>query len=68
VAVTGGAQRDVGDALEMVRRRGGLVRAWVVEPGARRAPRQFAGRAQGAYEQFMDLDGPVQHVGTEWPL
>jgi uncharacterized protein (DUF58 family) len=68
VAVTGGAQKDVIDALEMVRRRGGLVRAWVVEPGARRAPRQFAGRAQGAYEQFMDLDGPVQHVGTEWPL
>jgi hypothetical protein len=76
VAVTWGDQKDVQmavqkdviDALETVRRRGGLVRAWVVEPGARRAPRQFAGRAQGALEQFIDLDGPVQHVGTDWPL
>jgi uncharacterized protein (DUF58 family) len=68
IAVTGGAQNDVVEALEMVRRRGGKVRAWVVEPGARRAPRQFAGRAQGASEQFIEVDGPVQHVGTEWPL
>lgn len=50
VAVTGGDHRDVVDALEMVRRGGGLVRAWVVGDGD------------------LDLDGPVQHVGTEWPL
>ena len=50
VAVTGGGHRDVVDALEMVRRRGGLVRAWVVG------------------DADLDLDGPVQHVGTEWPL
>lgn len=50
VAVTGGAQKDVVDALEMVRRRGGLVRAWVVG------------------DADLDLDGPVQHVGMEWPL
>jgi hypothetical protein len=56
------------EALETVRRRGGLVRAWVVEPGARRAPKEFAGRAQGASEQLLDLDGPVQHAGTGWPL
>jgi uncharacterized protein (DUF58 family) len=30
VAVTGGDQKEVVEALEMVRRRGGLVRAWVV--------------------------------------
>jgi uncharacterized protein (DUF58 family) len=59
VAVTGNAQKDVAEALEMVRRRGGLVRAWVVGD---------AGRAQGAFEKFIDLDGPVQHVGTDWPL
>jgi uncharacterized protein (DUF58 family) len=54
VAVTGGDQKDVQkdviDALETVRRRGGQVRAWVVGDGE------------------LDLDGPVQHVGTEWPL
>jgi hypothetical protein len=50
VAVTGGAQKDVLEALEMARRRGGLVRAWVVGDGD------------------FDLDGPVRHVGTEWPL
>src|SRR4029077_16832768 len=59
VAVTGSARQDVAEALEMVRRRGGLVRAWVVGD---------AGRAQGAFEKFIDLDGPVQHVGTGWPL
>jgi len=50
VAVTGGVQKDVVEALEMVRRRGGLVRAWVVG------------------DSEFDLDGPVQHVGTDWPL
>jgi uncharacterized protein (DUF58 family) len=50
VAVTGSAQPDVAEALEMVRRRGGLVRAWVI------------GDAE------LDLDGPVQHVGADWPL
>ena len=30
VAVTGAAQQEVAEALEMVRRRGGSVRAWVV--------------------------------------
>ena len=59
VAVTGSAQQDVAEALEMVRRRGGLVRAWVVAPGAPRAPHLFAD---------LELDGPVQHVGTGWPL
>ena len=59
VAVTGSAQPEVVEALEMVRRRGGMVRAWVVEPGARRAPHLFTD---------LDLDGPVQHVGTDWPL
>jgi uncharacterized protein (DUF58 family) len=50
VAVTGTSQQDVVDALEMVRRRGGLVRAWVVG------------------DSDFELDGPVQHVGTDWPL
>ena len=50
VAVTGGGQKDVVEALEMVRRRGGSVRAWVVG------------------DSDVDLDGPVQHVGTDWPL
>lgn len=59
VAVTGGNHPDVVEALEMVRRRGGMVRAWVVEPGARRAPHSFAD---------FDVDGPVHHVGTGWPL
>jgi uncharacterized protein (DUF58 family) len=59
VAVIGGGQEEVVEAVEMVRRRGGSVRAWVVGD---------AGRAQGAFEKFIDLDGPVQHVGTSWPL
>ena len=59
VAVTGGAHPEVVEALEMVRRRGGMVRAWVVGDSD-------AGRAQGALEPF--IDGPVQHVGTSWPL
>ena len=50
VAVTGGAHREVVEALEMVRRRGGKVRAWVVG------------------DADVELDGPVQHVGTAWPL
>jgi len=50
VAVTGAAQPGVVEALEMVRRRGGSVRAWVVG------------------DSDFDLDGPVQHVGTDWPL
>jgi uncharacterized protein (DUF58 family) len=50
VAVTGGAVPEVVDALEMVRRRGGLVRAWVVG------------------DSEIELDGPVQHIGTGWPL
>jgi uncharacterized protein (DUF58 family) len=59
VAVTGSAQPQVLEALEMVRRRGGMVRAWVVGDSD-------AGRAQGAFEPF--IDGPVKHVGTSWPL
>jgi uncharacterized protein (DUF58 family) len=59
VAVTGSAHPDVVEAVEMVRRRGGMVRAWVVGD-------QGAGRAQGAFEPF--IDGPVQHAGTSWPL
>jgi uncharacterized protein (DUF58 family) len=50
VAVTGGPQKDVVEALEMVRRRGGRVRAWVVG------------------DADFDVDGQVQHVGTDWPL
>jgi len=50
VAVTGGASPEVMEALEMVRRRGGNVRAWVVGDGD------------------LDVDAPVQHVGTDWPL
>jgi len=50
VAVMGGDQKDIAEALEMVRRRGGSVRAWVVG------------------DADFDLDGPVQHCGTEWPL
>jgi hypothetical protein len=50
VAVTGGVQKEVVEALEMVRRRGGSVRAWVVG------------------DSDFDVDGPVQHVGTDWPL
>jgi uncharacterized protein (DUF58 family) len=49
VAVTGSARQELADALEIVRRHGGTVRAWVV------------GDAE------VDLDGPVQHVGTDWP-
>ena len=59
VAVTGSAHPEVVEALEMVRRRGGMVRAWVVGDSD-------GGRAQGAFESFMD--GPVHHVGTSWPL
>ncbi|MDQ2940112.1 MAG: DUF58 domain-containing protein, partial [Actinomycetota bacterium] len=50
VAVTAGARQELVEALEMVRRRGGTVRAWVVG------------------DADVDLDGPVQHVGTDWPL
>jgi uncharacterized protein (DUF58 family) len=50
VAVTGRGPKDVIEALEMVRRRGGMVRAWVVG------------------DADLDLDGPVQHVSTDWPL
>ncbi|MGH7761709.1 MAG: DUF58 domain-containing protein [Candidatus Dormibacteraceae bacterium] len=50
VAVSGNDQKVVGDALEMVRRRGGPVRAWVVG------------------DADLELDGPVQHAGTDWPL
>jgi hypothetical protein len=50
VAVAGGDQEEVVEALDVVRRRGGLVRAWVVG------------------DADLDLDGPVQHVGTGWPL
>ena len=50
VAVTGGAPQQIVEALEIVRRRGGNVRAWVVG------------------DADLDVDAPVQHVGTEWPL
>ena len=50
VAVTGAARKEITEALEMVHRRGGTVRAWVVG------------------DSELDLDGPVQHVGTGWPL
>ena len=50
VAVIGATQQEVVDAMEMVRRKGGSVRAWVVG------------------DSDFDLDGPVQHVGTDWPL
>jgi uncharacterized protein (DUF58 family) len=50
VAVAGSGQKEVVEAMEMVRRRGGSVRAWVVGDGD------------------FDVDGPVQHVGTDWPL
>jgi uncharacterized protein (DUF58 family) len=50
VAVTGGARPEIAEALEMVHRRGGAVRAWVVG------------------DADVDLGGPVQHVGTAWPL
>jgi uncharacterized protein (DUF58 family) len=50
VAVTRGVQMEIVEALEMVRRRGGSVRAWVVG------------------DADFDLDGAVQHVGTDWPL
>ena len=50
VAVIGASQQEVVDAMEMVRRKGGSVRAWVVG------------------DSDFDLDGPVQHVGTDWPL
>jgi uncharacterized protein (DUF58 family) len=50
VAVIGDSEKEVAEALEMVRRRGGSVRAWVVG------------------DADFDLDGPVQHVGADWPL
>jgi uncharacterized protein (DUF58 family) len=50
VAVTGGAQNEIVEAMQMIRRRGGLVRAWVVG------------------DSDIDIDGPVQHVSTSWPL
>jgi uncharacterized protein (DUF58 family) len=50
VAVTGGAQDEMVEAMQMIRRRGGLVRAWVVG------------------DSDIDIDGPVQHVSTSWPL
>ena len=50
VAVTGGAPKEIIEAMETVRRRGGNVRAWVVG------------------DNDLDVDAPVQHVGTEWPL
>jgi uncharacterized protein (DUF58 family) len=50
VGVTGGAHQEIVDALEMVRRHGGNVRAWVVG------------------DADLDVDAPVQHVGTDWPL
>jgi hypothetical protein len=50
VAVTGGVNAEIVEALEMVRRRGGSVRAWVIG------------------DADLDVDAPVQHVGTDWPL
>ena len=50
VAVAAGDQKVMVEALEMVRRRGGSVRAWIVG------------------DADFDLDGPVQHVTTDWPL
>ena len=50
VAVTATASADIIEALEMVRRRGGNVRAWVVG------------------DADLDVDAPVQHVSTDWPL
>jgi uncharacterized protein (DUF58 family) len=50
VAVTGTARKEVVEALETIRRRGGTVRAWVVG------------------DADLDVDAPVQHVGTAWPL
>jgi uncharacterized protein (DUF58 family) len=50
VAVTDAPNQQIVDALEMVRRRGGNVRAWVVG------------------DADLDVDAPVQHVGTGWPL
>ncbi len=50
VAVTGGANAAIVEALEMVRRRGGSVRAWVIG------------------DADLEVDAPVQHVGTDWPL
>ncbi|MDQ6720620.1 MAG: DUF58 domain-containing protein [Candidatus Dormibacteraeota bacterium] len=50
VGVTAGASAPLIEALEIVRQRGGRIRAWVV------------GDAE------MDLDAPLQRVGTAWPL
>jgi uncharacterized protein (DUF58 family) len=50
VAVIGGDRKEISEAMEMVRRRGGSVRAWVVG------------------DADFDLDGPVRHCGTDWPL
>lgn len=50
VIVTGASQDRLLDALETARRRGALVRAWVVG------------------DADLDVDAPVEHVGTRWPL
>jgi uncharacterized protein (DUF58 family) len=71
VSVTGGADANVVEALETVRRRGGRIRAWIVEErggdstspsgASRHLPRERG-------KDFFVLDTPVQHVGLEWPL
>jgi uncharacterized protein (DUF58 family) len=71
VSVTGAADGRVVEALEGVRRRGGRIRAWVVDQdGAGRAAPSGASRhlprERGSH--LFDLDAPVQHVGTGWPL
>jgi uncharacterized protein (DUF58 family) len=71
VSVTGGADADVVEALQTVKRRGGRVRAWFVDDGrakstspsgaARHLPRERG-------SDFLDIDAPVQRVGLEWPI
>jgi uncharacterized protein (DUF58 family) len=70
VSVTGGTAPGVVEALETVRRRGGRIRAWVVDGSARSASPSGAARhlPRERGSDFLDVDAPVTRVGTGWPL
>jgi uncharacterized protein (DUF58 family) len=72
VSVTGGADEVIVEALETVRRRGGRIRAWVVEDrrggSTSSSGPSTTSRADARGPQWKRGSDLVQHVGTDWPL
>jgi uncharacterized protein (DUF58 family) len=65
VSVMGGADSEVVEALETVRRRGGRIRAWVVEDRGADSTSPSGAARHLPRERGSELE---QHVGLEWPL